>query len=385
MSIYRAPIQIETIPTGDQEEDKRPRTRCGYLVSEAYQCYEQSLGETGAVASGKALHFAADIVCSGGIEIWIRGAYSYAIQHIGIASPRIFVYLKQRVGELDKRMATLPQDTFFTTPEVQACVSETVLIIQLCPKRTKVVWPKIDPTTKRNGWLRGIAGAAEAKAVRQTFSHEEDTGTMYLVGNEFCKAIQEGSTEKALFWARWILEEDVRVWKETKAGLTTKERGPPDMNPKARKDVGYYLADILAELYNELASKNLVRMHEEFIELRRLYRGGEKRMAARLRRDCLGWMILICCEVPRWKVPAAPQLVQDPVKLSRAVSQSKSFFTEVLAYKALPYEKQIKAAMTRAQKQKKIKELTEKQKKDQSIEDHFDAYDAVMEAYLNKF
>jgi hypothetical protein len=384
MSVYRAPIQIDTIPTGDQE-DKRPRTRCGYLVPEAYQCYEQALGETGAVASGRALHFAADIICSGGVEIWIRGAYSYAVQHIGIASPRIFVYLKQRVGELDKKLATLPQEAFFTNPEVQACICETVLIIQLCPKRTKVVWPKVEPTTKRNGWLRGVAGAAEAKAVRLVCTTGEDSTTMYLVGNEFCKAIEEGSTEKALFWARWLLEEDAKEWKENKAGLTTKERGPPDQNTKARRDVGYYLADLLAEMYNELASKNLVRMHEEFIELRRLHRGGEKRMAARLRKDCLGWMIMICCEVPRWKVPAAPQLVQDPIKLSRAVGQSKSFFTEVLAYKALPFEKQIKATMTRAQKQKRNKELTEKEKKDISLEDHFDAYDAAMELYLKKF
>lgn len=383
--VYRAPIQIETIPTGDQPEDKRPRTRCGYLVPEAYQCYEQALGETGAVASGKALHFAADLVCSGGIDIWIRGVYSYAIQHIGVASARIFVYLQQRIKELDKKIVTLPQNAFFTDSDVQSSISETVLIIQLCPKRTRIVWPKIDATTKRSGWLRGIAGAAEARATKLVWSSEGDTGTMYLVGNEFCKSIQEGSTEKALFWARWLMEEDARIRKETKSGLTTKERGPPDQNTKARQDVSYFLADILAEIYNDLASKNLVRMHEEFIELRRLHRGGEKRMANRLRKDCLGLMILMCCEVPRWKVPAAPQLVQDPIKLSRAVSQSKMFFNEVLSYKPLAPEKQLKPTMTRGPREKKAKELTEKEKQQLHMEDKFDAYDAIMEAYLSKF
>ena len=69
----RAPIRQDLImPEGN--EDKRPRTRCGYLVPEAYSCYEQALGEVGAAASGKALHFAADLICSGGLDISIRGA-----------------------------------------------------------------------------------------------------------------------------------------------------------------------------------------------------------------------------------------------------------------------------------------------------------------------
>ena len=89
---YRSPLGL-MVPYGGQKapieqidatppEDKRPRTRCGYLVPEAYSCYESALKETGATASGKALHFATDLVCSGGIDIWIRGAYSYAVQHM---------------------------------------------------------------------------------------------------------------------------------------------------------------------------------------------------------------------------------------------------------------------------------------------------------------
>ena len=383
-SVYRAPIQIEEIPTGE-EEDKRPRTRCGYLVPDSYHAYEQALNETGGIASGKALHFAADLICSGGIDIWIRGLYSYSIQHIGIANPRIFVYIRQKIQELEKKLAVLMNEAFYNNPEVQAIVGETVLVLQLCPKRTKVIWPKIDENTKRQGWLRGIAGAAEASATRKIWSSDGDTPPMYLVGNEFCKAIEQGATEKALFWARWLMEEDVRVRKETKAGLTNKERGPPNQSQRLRQDVGHYLADILAEVYNDFASKNIVRMHEEFIELRRLYRGGEHRMAARLRKDCLGWMIMICCEVPRWKVPAAAPLVNDPIRLSRAVGQVGQFFREVLSYKALPIERQIKPNMTKAEKVKTNKKMTDKEKKDMSMEEHFSAYEAAMEAYLNKF
>ena len=379
---HRAPIQHIA---QDPDDDKRPRTRCGYLVPEAYSCYETALGETGAAASGKALHFAADLVCSGGLDIWIRGAYSYAMAHISLANPRIFVYLRQRLAELDKRTAQLAQEPFYSHPEVQSTVGEVVLVLQLCPKRAKIVWPKVDDNTKRPGWLRGVAGAPETNATKTVWTNEGDSPPMYLVANELCKSITDGASEKALFWIKWIMEEDTRIQKETKGhGLSTKQRGPVKGSPRASTGVGHFIASLLGEVYRELAAKNLVRMHEEFGELMRLWRGSEQRLPARCKKDCLALMALICCEVPRWKVPAAPVLVEDPVRLSRAVGQAASFFREVLANPPLPA--QLKPTMTRAVRKKtQAKGPTDKEKKEMSIEEHFDAYDAVMEAYLKKF
>jgi hypothetical protein len=384
MDVFRAPIHTEHIVMG-QEPDKRPKTRSGYLVPEAYSCYEKALGEVGTSASGRALHFAADIVCSGGIDIWIRGAYSYAVQRIGLANPRIFVYLKQRISELDKRAATLPQEQFYSHPEVQNNIAECVLVLQLCPKRAKLVWPKIDVNTKRPGWLRGVAGAPETRITRTIWTSDADTPPLYLVSNELCKAIQEGSQERALFWIRWVMEEDARIRKETKGhGLSTKERGGATSSGKAKSDAGHFVASVLYELYKELSTKNLIRMNEEFSELYRLWRGSEVRMATNLRRDCLGLMAIICCEVPRWKVPAAPSLVADPIRLSRAVAQCGSFFNEVLA-NPMAAEKQIKASMTKAAKQRTTAALSEKEVKELSMEEKFSEYDAAMEAYLKKF
>jgi hypothetical protein len=385
MDVFRAPIHTEHISMVPQQEDKRPKTRSGYLVHEAYSCYEKALGEVGTAASGKALHFAADIVCSGGLDIWIRGAYSYAVQHIGLANPRIFVYMRQRILELDKRAAALPQESFYSHPEVQSNIAECVLVLQLCPKRAKLVWPKIDANTKRPGWLRGVAGSPETRVTRVVWNSEADTPPLYLVSNELCKAVQDGAQERALFWIRWTMEEDTRIRKETKgSGMSTKERGGATASGRAKTEAGHFLASVLYEIYKELGSKNLIRMNEEFSELYRLWRGGEMRMAANLRRDCLGLMAIICCEVPRWKVPAAPSLVADPVRLSRAVSQCGSFFNEVLA-NPMAAEKQIKASMTKAAKQRKAKALTDREKKELTMEDKFSEYDAVMEAYLNKF
>jgi hypothetical protein len=40
--------------------------------------------------------------------------------------------------------------------------------------------------------------------------------------------------------------------------------------------------------------------------------------------------------------------------------------------------------MTRARSSKASAKATEKEKKELSLEEHFDAYDAAMEAYLNR-
>ena len=109
-TVFRAPIQQEQISMLPKEEDKRPRTRSGYLVPEAYACYEKALGEVGTAASGKAIHFAADLICSGGLDIWIRGAYSYAVQQVNLANPRIFVYLREKITALDAKSEKLPDE-----------------------------------------------------------------------------------------------------------------------------------------------------------------------------------------------------------------------------------------------------------------------------------
>lgn len=362
-------------------EDTRPRTRCGYLVPEAYSCYEKALGETGASASGKAIHFAADLICSGGLDIWIRGAYSYAVQHVNLANPRIFVYLKEKITALDAKSEKLAQESFYAHPDVQAAITETVLVLQLCPKRAKIVWPKIEENTKRPGWLRGVAGSPETRVTRSTWSPESDTAPMYIVANEICKGVQEAAQARVLFWIRWIMDEDSRIRKETKGGLSTKERGPDVLSQKGRTDVGFFIADLLFNIYKELAAGG-IRMHEEFRELYNLYRCSEKRMATSLRRDCLGLMALICCEVPRWKVPASQTLVADPMRLARAVAQAGSFFREVLAN---PMKTHIKANMTKAKKEKVAGKITEKERKALTEEEHFSEYDKVMELYLNKF
>lgn len=373
-----------SLPSASNPEIPESRTRSGYLISEAYSCYEQALGESGAAASGKALHFAADLVCSGGLDIWIRGAYSYSIQRIGLANPRIFVYLKQRIGELDKLAAKLPIDLFYKHPDVQGIISEVVLVLQLCPKHTKIAWPKIEDATRRPNWIRGVASAPETAVTRKVWVREGDSQTLYLLSNELCKAIVAGETPKALFWIRWAFEEDARCRKENMgAGLSRRERGPPTATTeKAKTDVGHFLAGVLLETYREFASKNLIRMNEEFAELIRLWRDGEKRMAPRLKRECLGWMAMICCEVPRWKVPAAPVLVSDPTRLARAVAQGGAFFNEVLAYAPVNDGKEIKPSMTKAKRVKKEKPLTEKEEKEKSLLHKMDAYDAVLDAYL---
>lgn len=361
-----------------------PLTRSGYVAGEAFRCYEIALGETGPIASGKALHFAADLVCSGGLDLWIRAAYSYASQHIGISSPRIFVYLRQKIAELDKKAAMLPTERFYSDTQIQEAISEVVLVLQMCPKRAKLVWPSIPEEAKTGGeaWLRTVTQAGETRAVTRVFSNEGDKQALLWVGCELCKAITEGNSERALFWIRWVLEEDARLRKESKGtGLTRVERGSSALSSKTRTEAGHFLCSLLAEVYKEFAARGMIRMHEEFQEFIFLWRGGESRLPSRLRRECLGWMAMICCEVPRWKVPAAPVLIQDSVKLSRAVGQCGQFFREILSFPALAAGKSLKISLAKAREGRKA---SEKEGKMDSLESHLDAYDSMIEAYLNK-
>jgi len=376
MLVHRAPIQTDIfIPT---EEDVRARTRCGYLVPDAFHAYQVALSEAGSAASAKAIHFAADIVCSGGLDIWIRAAYTFSIKKIGLGNPRILVYLRDVIKRLDGKVTVLPQEGFFSNPDIQSMIGETIFILQLCPKKPTINWPKVDESTKKPGWLRGIASSPETKATRTIWSSQGDSTPLYLISNELCKAIQDGSTERALFWIRWAYEEDARIRKETKGpGLTKKERLMVGSNAQ-KTDVGLYFIGVLIEIYKELAEKQLVRMHEEVSEIARLWKSGEKRMASSNKKDLLALLVTICCEVPRWKVPAAPPLTHDPTRLARAVSQVPGFFQEVLAFKPLPLNSQLKPKMMQAPKKKK------EEVKTNPMDDHLAAYDAAMEAYLNK-
>jgi len=376
MIVHRAPLQTDTFDPSHVDEDTRPRTRCGYLVPDAFQAYNVALSEAGSSASAKAIHFAADIICSGGLDIWIRSVYTYCVKRIGLGNPRIFVYIRDAFKRLDAKSLALPQEAFFKDATVHAAVGETVLLLQLCAKRPNIQWPKVDDATKAPGWLRGIASSPETRATRTIWSSDGDSTPLYLVSNEICKAVQDGSTERALFWVRWSYEEDARIRKETKGpGLTRKERLLVG-SPAQRTDVGLYFVSLLIEIYKELADKQLVRMHEEVTELARLWKSGEKRMATALKKDILALMISICCEVPRWKVPAAPPLTQDPVRLSRAVTQVPYFFQEVLEYKALSVSDQLKPKMMQNPKKKKVKEVV--------VDDRMAAYEAAMDAYMNK-
>jgi hypothetical protein len=144
-------------------------------------------------------------------------------------------------------------------------------------------------------------------------------------------AVMEGALEKALFWVRWLQEEDVILQKKVGGGLTTMERGPPHLTSKQRKNPAFFLCVVAAEVYKEYAAKGLVRLHEEFQTLLDLYRSADKLFGAARRQDALILMIQIITEVPRWKVPAAPSLVKDPIVLGRAIGQAELFYKEILA------------------------------------------------------
>jgi hypothetical protein len=306
-------------------------SRKGYAVKDLARSFMTVLGETGPIASGKLLHYTADLVCSGGLDLWMTLCWDHAFEHIGIASPRIFVYLKKKFTEILERHAALPFATFTTSPTVQQATIEVVLVLQGCPKRLRTKLPSVPEETHTNEtWFLSTARSSEKAAARIAWNRSHDLDPLLTAGNEMMTAVQDGALEKALFWLKWLQEEDAILKKRHGSGLSTMERGPAFLSSKQRTSVSYYVCVVLAEAYKDLAAKGLMRMHEEFQALLDLYRSNDKHLNATRRQDALILMIQLLTEVPRWKVPAAPSLVRDTIVLGRAVAQSEIFYKDIL-------------------------------------------------------
>jgi hypothetical protein len=292
------------------------------------------------------------------------------------------VFLRKRLLDIFAAWAKQTPETFLYSGENQKAIAEMVLVLQACPRRTKPKIPVVAGDTHENDiWLRSSLRATEKESVRRVFKQGVDQHQMYHAANEIIHATQEGATERALWWLRWLIEEDAAVRQRNKVGLTTLERGTS--SGRRRGFMIAYVAAILAECYKELAGRNMIRLHEEFqclLELSRNGGGGggggggaDIGLTARRQTDCLALMIQILAEIPRWKNPSSPPLLTlggwsttsassctpalqssgtDDIVLKRAVSQAEFFWREILALPALTYTLPVamKAAAVAAKK-----------------------------------
>ena len=356
------------------------RSRCGYPPNEVLQSLVKTLGEAGPVATGRVLHFTADLVCSGGLNSFIRVLWDYALLHIGIASPRVFVYLRQRTRDILTMMKSLPDETAYSTEEFQIRIGELIIVLRDAPTRSIVPWPKVGNETHDESWIRAIKvdAVTESAALRIVWKPEGDMGILRTAGSYLCKAINEGSIDKAFFWIKWLLEEDAIVRKVQKGpGLSTIERGPAGLSVRQRTDVSFFILELYGEIYKDLAGKQLVRMHEEFNALIELWKNPPKGLGAGSKKQILTILTQILAEVPKWKVPAAVPLIKDPTYVARAVRMVPKFFHEVLSYDAPRGSGLEKAFKSKGSLVKKVKE-----KPKTSAQTQMEAFDKAMEAYM---
>lgn len=321
-------------PVEKKTKLERPsvKTRFGYDARDCVRALQEVLSQAGPSATGKALHYSADLICSGGFEIWIRLIWSFVFQHVHLASLRIFVFLQEQTKILEGRLGELDMEALYRDPEFQKKVSEVVLVIQTLPRQYKITWPKVPEDTHDPQWIQSHSSVRDSEAVRKVWIPQHDQPIIRLVGNQILQACEEVNIEKALFWLKWLLEEDKKVRAQGVGySLTTLRRTGNGSVKSDKAEIGYYIAAVLAEAYKDLARRNLVRMHEEFQSLIDLWRGKQARLSSKQKQECLALMILVISEVPRWKVPAAQPLVKDAVIMSRAVEQSVRFFQEVVA------------------------------------------------------
>ena len=362
-----------------------PRTRCGYIPHEVVQGFQKAICEAGTFSTGRVLHFAADIVASGGISILVKLLWEYALLHIGIASPRIFVYLKQRLTDIDELTKRLPDEALWTTEDFQIRIGEIILVLREAPTRSIMPWPKVGPETHEESWIRGAITdpVTETAVVRKVWRPEGDMPLLRTAGAQLCKAINDGSTEKALFWLKWLLEEEVMTRKYDKSVLSTSQRGPANLTMRQRTDVSFFVIHLYAEMYKEFAAKQLVRMNEEFQTLLDMWKVPPKGVAGSARKQILVVLTQILSEVPRWKVPAAPTLIKDPVFLSRAVTQTPKFFKEVLAYAAPANQNVLVKYFTKGKSTVEAKVVVKAKQKD-AAEEKMSALDQALDDYFNR-
>jgi len=327
----RPQVKIPGAPQPKVIEKPSVKTRFGYDARDCVKALQEVLSQAGPSASGKALHYSADLICSGAFEIWIRLIWSFVFQHVHLASLRIFVYLQERTKILEDRAGALDLEALYRDPEFQQRVAEVNLVVQTLPRQYKITWPKVPEDTHDSTWIQAISPARESDAVRKVWQPQHDQPIMRMAGNQILQACEEVNIEKALFWLKWLIDEDKKIRAQGSGfTLTTARRtGNATMKPD-KAEIGYYVAAVLAEAYKDLARRGLVRMHEEFQSLLDLWRGKQARLTSRQKQECLALMVLVISEVPRWKVPAAQPLVKDPVILSRAVQESVRFFQEVV-------------------------------------------------------
>jgi len=363
------------------ETDQPARTRCGYAPTEVLQSFEKTLGESGSPATAKVLHFAADIVCSGGVNTLFRSLWNYALVHIGIASPRIFVYMTQRIKEIESILKTLPDQMAYSNETFQLRIGELLIVIRNAPTKSLLPWPKVGQETHTESWLRAIATdpITETVLLKNVWRPGDDSAILRVAGANLSKAIADGATEKALFWIKWLLEHETLLQKAQKgASLSNMERGPPTLGSKQRKHVSFFILHLYTELYKEFAAKKTLRMNEEFMTLVEICKDPPKGVGGGAKKQIFTILTQILTEVPKWKVPAAAPLIQDPIYISNIVKTIPKFFQEVLAYdppkKATEVEKALRTKGVQKQKavaKKSDENLTKEQ-----------AFDKAMEAYM---
>ena len=376
-------------PVGVTNEESIPtiHTRSGYDVGEVVRAFQVVLGESGPAASGKCIHYSADIICSGALQIWMRYCMEYAIDHIGCGAPRIFLFLKRRFGELEALAAKYDSEKLYSTYEFQAKVGEIVLILKDCVRRTKVTLPKIHPSCFSDIWLSEARSTrTDFAAVMRIWKEDGDSFSMKIIGNEIAKAVEEGATEKALFWMRWLLDTDTTLKRSEQGyGLSKVARGVAGIPDKMRTSVSFYICALAAEIYKDMAARGKIRMDEEFAAIVDLYRfqtNYKGILTTRRRLDLLCLMFQLLCEVPRWRVPAAQPLVRDAMLLRKGLTHVENFFHEVLVH-PMPTADILKEAK-KAKKVVTSKKISEKAQKADAIARHLAAYDAAMDDLMRK-
>lgn len=358
------------------KQKKEYITRRGYSVGDVVNSLLTALNEENTVSSGKLLHYTADIITSGGIIMWKKCCWEYAFENINISNPLIFPYLLKNFNQLDIYWKSMIVDDFYRNKEIQEKCAEISLVVQNSLKKKIIKIPSISQENLTKEWLhKSIKSRPVHLVVRKVWNRATDSEECLYGMNEVVGLCMEGNIERALFWVKWLMDMDI-LTKKNGRGLTANERGPATFPKKQRTMIGFYIVAVFAELYKDIALKGSIKMNEEFQALLDIYRSYDPYISTKLRTRCLIIMTQILTEVPKWKIPKSPNLIQSPETLYKMVSCSEGFFQEILNFP--PLDIIFPTTIQRSQKGAPVCIKTESQKKTKLLQDKLTATDDLI-------
>jgi hypothetical protein len=251
---------------------------CGYTKKDLFSALKKQLEKRDPITITK-------WACEAHVSGWVAELFelyeSYAVQHIGIGNPKLYLYLSQRREEV--RRLIQGKQSFVQTqndPKMRYIITEIPLVLiqsqrRPIPKLQKFKEEDLDHTRMIDRLM------FYGKDYQKEYWHDDDDPpSLKGVFNEFIGSIRARHLDSVLFWLSWI-----KMWEITKNVMPANDASE-DCPLVYKTWFGWKPWKILRKEVSNNLIEYLYQMSTRDI------RGSNKRF----REDCLVLAIVVSCE-----------------------------------------------------------------------------------------